>query len=86
MTVGVVQGILLPFFETMLGAACVFVMRDTLHAAVQRALTAFAAGVIIYVVVEEPLPEASAGMHSNIGTLFFAAGFSVMLALDVAPG
>ena len=49
-------------------------------------LLSFAAGAMIYVVVEELVPEASAGTHSNIGTLFFAAGFTVMLALDVALG
>lgn len=49
-------------------------------------LLSFAAGAMIYVVVEELIPEASAGEHSNLGTLFFAAGFTVMLALDVALG
>ena len=49
-------------------------------------LLGFAAGAMIYVVVEELIPEASAGEHSNLGTLFFAAGFTVMLALDVALG
>ena len=49
-------------------------------------LLAFAAGAMIYVVVEELIPEASAGEHSNLGTLFFAVGFTVMLALDVALG
>lgn len=49
-------------------------------------LLSFAAGAMIYVVVEELIPEASTGAHSNIGTLFFAAGFTVMLALDVALG
>jgi len=49
-------------------------------------LLSFAAGAMIYVVVEELIPEASAGEHSNIGTLFFAAGFTVMMALDVALG
>ena len=47
---------------------------------------AFAAGAMIYVVVEELIPEASAGEHSNLGTLFFAAGFTIMLALDVILG
>ena len=47
-------------------------------------LLSFAAGAMIYVVVEELIPEASTGEHSNLGTLFFAAGFTVMLALDVA--
>lgn len=49
-------------------------------------LLSFAAGAMIYVVVEELIPEASLGEHSNLGTLFFAAGFAVMLALDVALG
>lgn len=49
-------------------------------------LLSFAAGAMIYVVVEELIPEASAGKHSNLGTLFFAGGFTVMLALDVALG
>lgn len=49
-------------------------------------LLSFAAGAMIYVVVEELIPESSAGGHSNLGTLFFAAGFTVMLALDVALG
>ena len=49
-------------------------------------LLSFAAGAMVYVVVEELIPEASAGEHSNLGTLFFAAGFTVMMALDVALG
>ncbi len=49
-------------------------------------LLSFAAGAKVYVVVEELIPEASAGEHSNLGTLFFAAGFTIMLALDVALG
>lgn len=46
----------------------------------------FAAGAMIYVVVEELIPEMSSGKHSNIGTVLFAVGFSVMMALDVALG
>lgn len=46
----------------------------------------FAAGAMIYVVVEELIPEMSQGNHSNIGTVFFAVGFSVMMILDVALG
>lgn len=49
-------------------------------------LLSFAAGAMIYVVVEELIPEASDGEHSNLGTLSFAAGFTLMLALDVALG
>ena len=41
---------------------------------------------MLYVVVEELIPEMSAGRHSNVGTLFFAAGFSVMMILDVVLG
>ena len=49
-------------------------------------LLSFAAGAMIYVVVEELIPEMSEGNHSNIGTVFFAVGFSVMMILDVALG
>jgi ZIP family zinc transporter len=47
---------------------------------------AFAAGAMLYVVVEELIPEMSEGEHSNIGTVFFAVGFSLMMMLDVALG
>ena len=46
----------------------------------------FASGTMLYVVVEELIPEMSQGKHSNIGTVFFAVGFSVMMTLDVALG
>ena len=46
----------------------------------------FAAGAMIYVVVEELIPEMSQGKHSDIGTVFFAVGFTVMMILDVALG
>lgn len=49
-------------------------------------LLSFAAGAMLYVVVEELIPEMSQGHHSNIGTIFFAAGFSIMMTLDVALG
>ena len=49
-------------------------------------LLSFAAGAMLYVVVEELIPEMSQGKHSNIGTIFFALGFSVMMVLDVALG
>lgn len=49
-------------------------------------LLAFAAGAMMYVVVEELIPESSEGEHSNIGTLGFAAGFVLMMILDVALG
>ena len=41
---------------------------------------------MIYVVIEELIPEMSEGEHSNLGTLFFAFGFTLMMALDVALG
>lgn len=49
-------------------------------------LLSFAAGAMLYVVVEELIPEMSAGEHSNIGTIFFAVGFTLMMILDVALG
>ena len=50
-----------------------------------QALDLFA-GAMLYVVVEELIPEMSQGQHSNVGTVFFAVGFSVMMVLDVALG
>ena len=41
---------------------------------------------MLYVVVEKLIPEMSQGQHSNVGTVFFAVGFSVMMVLDVALG
>lgn len=89
----VVQGLAIPFTGTAAGAACVFFMRGalTILAAelivpVLPYLLSFAAGAMIYVVVEELIPEMSEGRHSNVGTLCFALGFTVMLALDVALG
>lgn len=49
-------------------------------------LLSFAAGAMIYVVVEELIPEASEGEHSNLGTIAFAVGFALMMVLDVALG
>ena len=49
-------------------------------------LLAFSAGAMLYVVVEELIPEMSAGHHSNVGVLAFAFGFTLMMALDVALG
>ncbi len=47
-------------------------------------MLAFAAGAMVYVVVEELIPEASEGEHSNLGTISFAVGFALMMVLDVA--
>ena len=49
-------------------------------------LLSFAAGAMLYVVAEELIPEMSQGRHSNVGTVCFAAGFSIMMVLDVALG
>ena len=49
-------------------------------------LLSFAAGAMMYVVVEELIPEMSEGEHSNIGVLMFSLGFTLMMALDVALG
>ena len=49
-------------------------------------LLSFAAGAMMYVVIEELIPEMSQGKHSNIGTILFAFGFTVMMMLDVALG
>lgn len=49
-------------------------------------LLSFAAGAMMYVVVEELIPEMSSGEHSNTGTVSFAFGFAAMMILDVALG
>ena len=47
---------------------------------------AFAAGAMLYVVIEELIPESQAGEHTNIGTIGAAVGFALMMVLDVALG
>lgn len=49
-------------------------------------MLSFAAGAMIYVVVEELIPEMNEGKHSNTGAVMFAAGFTIMMTLDVALG
>ena len=46
----------------------------------------FAAGAMLYVVVEELVPEMAEGEHSDVGTILFALGFTIMMILDVALG
>jgi ZIP family zinc transporter len=46
----------------------------------------FAAGAMLYVVIEELIPEASQGEHSNVATIGFAIGFAMMMGLDVVMG
>jgi len=77
---GVLSGLVEP-----LGAVAT-ILAATLVVPALPYLLSFAAGAMLYVVVEELIPEMSEGGHSNIGTVFFAAGFSVMMVLDVALG
>lgn len=49
-------------------------------------LLAFAAGAMLYVVIEELIPETAEGKHSNLGTIGFALGFAMMMILDVVMG
>lgn len=49
-------------------------------------ILSFAAGAMIYVVIEELIPESQVGEHSNIGTIGASIGFVVMMILDVALG
>ena len=79
-------GILIPFVGTSLGAALVFVLRRSISENLQKVLTGFAAGAMMYVVVEELIPEMSEGKHSNVGTVAFSLGFVVMMILDVTLG
>ena len=67
-------------------AAIITVLLTGLITPVLPYLLAFAAGAMLYVVVEELIPESAEGAHSNIGTLAFALGFVIMMILDVALG
>ena len=77
-------GVLSGAVEPVFGALTVLVAGLVVPA--MPYLLSFAAGAMLYVVVEELIPEMSAGEHSNIGVIAFALGFSVMMALDVALG
>ena len=77
---GVASGIVEP-----LGAALTILLAS-LVVPLLPYLLSFAAGAMLYVVVEELIPEMSEGEHSNLGTIFFAVGFSLMMVLDVALG
>ena len=70
---------------TILGAVMGFLIGTISPTALVLSLS-FASGAMLYVVVEELIPEMSTGEHSNIGVVFFAVGFSLMMALDVALG
>lgn len=67
------------------GAVLTILAADMISPALPYLLSA-AAGAMIYVVVEELMPDMSQGKHSNLGTVAFAVGFSLMMALDVALG
>ena len=86
MNIQMTEGILIPFLGTTLGAAMVFFLKKQISGTLQKALTGFAAGAMMYVVVEELIPEMSEGKHSNIGTIAFALGFVLMMILDVSLG
>ena len=69
-----------------LGGALLTVLFASMFVPAMPYLLSFAAGAMLYVVVEELIPEMSAGEHSNIGVVLFALGFTLMMALDVALG
>ena len=77
---GVVSGIVEPV------AALITILSSGLILPILPYLLSFAAGAMIYVVVEELIPEMSEGEHSNMGTICFALGFALMMVLDVALG
>ncbi len=75
---GVLSGVVEPI------AAILTILAADLVVPALPYLLSFAAGAMIYVVVEDLIPEMSQGKHSNVGTIFFAIGFSIMMVLDVA--
>ena len=75
---GVLSGIVEPIAAVLTILAAAFIVPALPY------LLSFAAGAMIYVVVEELIPEMSAGDHSDIGTVLFAVGFTFMMLLDVA--
>lgn len=77
---GVLSGIVEPL------AAVITILAASAVVPVLPYLLSFAAGAMMYVVVEELIPEMSVGKHSNLGTIAFAVGFVLMMMLDVALG
>lgn len=77
---GVLSGIVEPIGAVLTLLAAQFIIPALPY------LLSFAVGAMLYVVVEEMIPEMSQGQHSNVGTIFFAVGFSIMMVLDVALG
>lgn len=78
--IGALSGVVEP-----LGALLVVILAELITPAMPYML-AFAAGAMLYVVVEELIPEASSGEHSNMSTVGFAIGFALMMVLDVVMG
>ena len=79
-TYGFLSGVVEP------AGALITVLLTALIQPVLPFILAFAAGAMIYVVIEELIPESQAGAHSNIGTIGAALGFALMMVLDVALG
>ena len=77
---GMLSGIVEPI------AAIITIVLSSFIVPVLPYLLSFAAGAMIYVVVEELIPESAQGSHSNIGTIGFGSGFIIMMILDVALG
>ncbi|MBP5625466.1 MAG: ZIP family metal transporter [Bacteroidales bacterium] len=78
--IGSLSGIVEP-----IGGALVLLLASSITG-IMPYMLAFAAGAMLYVVVEELIPETSEGAHSNIGTIGFALGFTLMMVLDVVLG
>lgn len=79
-TMGTLSGVVEP-----IGAFVTILLAQILTPLVPY-LLAFAAGAMLYVVVEELIPESAQGEHSDMGTMGFALGFIIMMMLDVALG
>jgi ZIP family zinc transporter len=77
---GVLSGVVEP-----IGAIATILLSELVVPALPYLLS-FSAGAMLYVVVEELIPEMSEGEHSHVGTILFAAGFTLMMVLDVALG
>lgn len=77
---GLVSGVVEPI------GAVLTILLTSLITPVLPYILSFAAGAMFYVVIEELIPEAQAGTHSNIGTIGAAVGFALMMILDVALG
>ena len=74
--IGTLSGVVEP-----IGSILVILLASMVTAAMPYLLS-FAAGAMLYVVIEELIPEASQGKHSNLGTIGFAIGFAMMMVLD----